>query len=86
MTVRRKAAEKLSGNAGSGKMLQNRAPNEVQFSISRSIMRHSLEMTTAIQAAKSAGAFLKKHFMSKRRWMKPARMISSWSWTSFPRN
>lgn len=67
MTVRRKAAEKLSGNAGSGKMLQSRAPNEVQFSISRSIMRHSLEMTTAIQAAKSAGAFLKKHFYEQKK-------------------
>ena len=67
MTVRRKVAEKLSGNAGSGKMLQNRAPNEVQFSISRSIMRHSLEMTTAIQAAKSAGAFLKKHFYEQKK-------------------
>ncbi len=49
------------------KMLQSRAPNEVQFSISRSIMRHSLEMTTAIQAAKSAGAFLKKHFYEQKK-------------------
>lgn len=30
-------------------------------------MRHSLEMTTAIQAAKSAGAFLKKHFYEQKK-------------------